>query len=280
MQGYSAEPKPLKAYAALVGTFNLALGAGLPVSRDLPERPLFITDLALLGVATHKYSRLMTKDRVTSVLRAPFVRYQRYVVPARSRRRRAAKAHGAQSGNWWSAPTASASGSPRRLALDWRGSRAAPGSCSMSAPRRRSRLPPSRAEGGGGRVVTSVGFAGARGGRRDRGVRRGRSRGGARVRSSRLCGGTARPGRARSRAGGERGACLGGRALVVPTVVADAAQVDAAADRAGANWGRSTCGSTTRWRPCSRRSTKSRPTNSGVHRGYAIWAACTARWPH
>ena len=80
MQGYSAEPKPLKAYAALVGTFNLALGVGLLVSRDLPKRSS-ITDLVLLGVATHKYSRLMTKDRVTSVLRAPFVRYQRDAGP-------------------------------------------------------------------------------------------------------------------------------------------------------------------------------------------------------
>jgi hypothetical protein len=75
MQGYSGEPKPLTSYAALVGTFNLALGAGLLVSRNLPERSS-ITDVVLLGMATHKYSRLLTKDRVTSVLRAPFVRYQ------------------------------------------------------------------------------------------------------------------------------------------------------------------------------------------------------------
>src|SRR3954452_21692823 len=80
MQGYSADPKPLKAYTALVGTFGLAMGAGLLLSRELPERSS-ITDLVLLGVATHKYSRLMTKDRVTSVLRAPFVRYLRDAGP-------------------------------------------------------------------------------------------------------------------------------------------------------------------------------------------------------
>ena len=80
MQGYSADPKPLKAYAALVGVFNAALGAGLLVSRDLPKRSS-LTDVVLLGVATHKYSRLVTKDRVTSVLRAPFVRYQRDAGP-------------------------------------------------------------------------------------------------------------------------------------------------------------------------------------------------------
>ena len=80
MQGYSPDPKPLKSYAALVGVFNLALGAGLLVSRDLPTRSS-LTDVLLLGVATHKYSRLATKDRVTSVLRAPFVRYQRDAGP-------------------------------------------------------------------------------------------------------------------------------------------------------------------------------------------------------
>ena len=118
MQGYSAEPKPLKAYAALVGTFNLALGAGLLVSHDLPEHSS-ITDVVLLGVATHKYSRLVTKDRVTSATPAP----------ARSKRKRAAKAVGARSGNWWSVPTAWAYGSPRRLASDCCGSLVAPGSC-------------------------------------------------------------------------------------------------------------------------------------------------------
>jgi hypothetical protein len=80
MQGYSADPKPLKSYAVLVGTFNLALGAGLLVQRGLPERSS-ISDVLLLGVATHKYSRLVTRDRVTSVLRAPFVRYQRDAGP-------------------------------------------------------------------------------------------------------------------------------------------------------------------------------------------------------
>src|SRR5207244_11720732 len=42
---------------------------------DRPERCPPV-DLVLLGVATHKYSRLLAKDRVTSFLRAPFVRYE------------------------------------------------------------------------------------------------------------------------------------------------------------------------------------------------------------
>jgi hypothetical protein len=35
-----------------------------------------VGDVALVAVATHKASRLIAKDRVTSVLRAPFARYQ------------------------------------------------------------------------------------------------------------------------------------------------------------------------------------------------------------
>jgi len=43
--------------------------------RPLPERPR-PDDLLLLGIATHKVSRLRAKDTVTSAVRAPFTRYQ------------------------------------------------------------------------------------------------------------------------------------------------------------------------------------------------------------
>ena len=43
--------------------------------RELPER-VSIGDLALITVATHKASRLLAKDRVTSAVRAPFTRFQ------------------------------------------------------------------------------------------------------------------------------------------------------------------------------------------------------------
>jgi hypothetical protein len=39
--------------------------------RELPDRPA-VGDLVLVGVASHKLSRLITKDKVTSPLRAPF----------------------------------------------------------------------------------------------------------------------------------------------------------------------------------------------------------------
>jgi hypothetical protein len=74
--GYAERPVPLRSYAALAAAFNAALTAGIAATRDdLPER-FSPTDLVLLGVATHKYSRLLAKDRVTSFLRAPFVRYE------------------------------------------------------------------------------------------------------------------------------------------------------------------------------------------------------------
>jgi hypothetical protein len=43
--------------------------------RDLPER-VDAGDLVLLGVATHKLSRLIAKDRITAFARAPFTRYE------------------------------------------------------------------------------------------------------------------------------------------------------------------------------------------------------------
>jgi Protein of unknown function (DUF1360) len=36
-----------------------------------------VLDLALLAIATHKLSRIIAKDRITGVLRAPFVSYIR-----------------------------------------------------------------------------------------------------------------------------------------------------------------------------------------------------------
>lgn len=76
--GYSDEEKPLASYALLTGAFNLAVaGALLSAARSgrLPER-LSGGDVLLFGIATHKLSRLIAKDTVTSFLRAPFVRYE------------------------------------------------------------------------------------------------------------------------------------------------------------------------------------------------------------
>lgn len=72
------EDPPLGSYAALTAVFNAALGAALVSAGRrgrLPERPA-AGDLLLAGVATHKLSRLIGKDRVLSFARAPFTRYE------------------------------------------------------------------------------------------------------------------------------------------------------------------------------------------------------------
>ncbi len=75
--GYSPhEHKPLVEYAALTALFNAAMAGALVAGRDrLPER-VGAGDIALMGMASHKFSRLISKDRVTSFLRAPFTRFE------------------------------------------------------------------------------------------------------------------------------------------------------------------------------------------------------------
>ena len=79
--GYAppGEERPLAGYVGLTSAFALAMGGALLAlrasGRELPEGPR-ASDLVLAGVATHKISRLLTKDRVTSFVRAPFTRYQ------------------------------------------------------------------------------------------------------------------------------------------------------------------------------------------------------------
>jgi hypothetical protein len=80
LAGYSPhEHRPLTEYAGLTGIFLAVYGGSLVALRrsgeKLPER-LDVRDLVLLGVATHKLSRLLAKDKVTSFLRAPFTRFQ------------------------------------------------------------------------------------------------------------------------------------------------------------------------------------------------------------
>lgn len=80
MSGYSpGEHRPLGAYAVLTGAFGTLFGGTLVAlrasGRELPERP-GLADVVLAGIATHKVSRLLAKDKVTSFWRAPFTRYE------------------------------------------------------------------------------------------------------------------------------------------------------------------------------------------------------------
>lgn len=72
------EPRPLKGYLTLLATYGTGLAAVAAAvrltGRRLPDR-VGLQDLATIAVATHRISRLLTKDAVTSPLRAPLTRY-------------------------------------------------------------------------------------------------------------------------------------------------------------------------------------------------------------
>ncbi len=73
------EEKPLRSYRVLIAVFSLlaALFARWfhRSGRTLPDR-VETGDLALITIASHKASRLISKDRVTSGIRAPFTRFE------------------------------------------------------------------------------------------------------------------------------------------------------------------------------------------------------------
>jgi hypothetical protein len=76
---YGPKDRPLGGYLAVLGVYSAAV-AGLAAlgkarGKRLPRR-VAASDLALLAVATHKVSRTLSKDSVTSPLRAPFTRFE------------------------------------------------------------------------------------------------------------------------------------------------------------------------------------------------------------
>lgn len=67
---------PLPEYAALVATYStLITGLLATANRDDLDARLGLRDIVLLGVATHKLSRFITKDKVTAPFRAPFAKF-------------------------------------------------------------------------------------------------------------------------------------------------------------------------------------------------------------
>ncbi|BBH66439.1 hypothetical protein ACTI_31240 [Actinoplanes sp. OR16] len=72
------EHRPLDGYLVAMGAFGALAGSLVAATRltgaPVPERPA-LSDVALISIATHKLSRLVAKDAVTSPLRAPFTRY-------------------------------------------------------------------------------------------------------------------------------------------------------------------------------------------------------------
>jgi hypothetical protein len=78
--GYSPEEdKPIRSYAVLISVFS-ALASAFALwfrssGRELPDR-MEGRDLLLVTVASHKASRLISKDRVTTPIRAPFAQFE------------------------------------------------------------------------------------------------------------------------------------------------------------------------------------------------------------
>ena len=70
-----AERPPYGAYAGIMGTFAGVLGVAGVLARSLGRDPRGDTtlDLAVLSFATFKAARTITRDDVTSFIRAPFV---------------------------------------------------------------------------------------------------------------------------------------------------------------------------------------------------------------
>jgi hypothetical protein len=77
VQGYAEPDKrpPFAPYLAFMSIFGALTGAALLLARrqgrELPEK-VGPGELLLVGTASHKLSRLLAKDKVTSPLRAPF----------------------------------------------------------------------------------------------------------------------------------------------------------------------------------------------------------------
>jgi Protein of unknown function (DUF1360) len=80
LAGYAPPRKrpPFGSYALFTGVFNAAFGAALAAAGRSGRLPEYVDagDVVLVGVASHKLSRVITKDKITSFLRAPFTEYQ------------------------------------------------------------------------------------------------------------------------------------------------------------------------------------------------------------
>lgn len=80
-EGYAPNhERPLRGYvmtlSGYLGVCGGLVGIARLTGRRAPERPT-AQDVVLVSVATHKLSRLLAKQSITSPLRAPFARYER-----------------------------------------------------------------------------------------------------------------------------------------------------------------------------------------------------------
>lgn len=78
------EERPLSAYAGGIAVYSALVatlaGVARAQQRPLPSPSPF--EVLLIGTATHKLARLISKENITSALRAPFTRYEGVAGPA------------------------------------------------------------------------------------------------------------------------------------------------------------------------------------------------------
>jgi hypothetical protein len=76
--GDASDDLPIGGYAAMMSLFAASFSALVLTARrsgKLPER-IDARDIALLGVATHKLTRIVSRERIAIPLRAPFTQYE------------------------------------------------------------------------------------------------------------------------------------------------------------------------------------------------------------
>jgi len=79
-----ADERPTLEYAGLTAAFIAVFGGFLSVKRDrLPDR-LPTTDLVRIGLASYKLGRLLTKEEITTFLRAPLTEDPEATKPKRT----------------------------------------------------------------------------------------------------------------------------------------------------------------------------------------------------
>lgn len=93
----NGESRPLGGYLEVLGVYGAAVlgaaGLGRLTGSQVPER-VGPWDVVLLAVATHRLSRTIAKDPVTSPLRAPFTEYEG--VTAAAELKEGVRGHGVQ----------------------------------------------------------------------------------------------------------------------------------------------------------------------------------------
>ncbi|MEV4294767.1 DUF1360 domain-containing protein [Microbispora rosea] len=89
--------RPLASYARVLAVYGGGVTALLAAAKLTGRRPpekIKVMDLMLMGLFTHRLSRTLAKDPVTSPIRAPFTRYEGLSGPAELKEK--VRGHGLQ----------------------------------------------------------------------------------------------------------------------------------------------------------------------------------------